>query len=140
MFCVTAIGDEPLRYQWYFYGTNTNNVPIALAGETNTCLTISNVQSNNAGYYSVTVANAFGTAGSTIALLTVTPVCVELNLYAGLSLTGGVAEQVYQVQYVTNVNDTSWTTLTTVTQKVSGVFVLDPQPANQQRRFYRVVP
>ena len=109
-------------------------------GGTNSCLIISNVQSNNAGYYSVTVANALGTAVSSPALLSVTPVCVDLNLYAGLTLTGGVTGQVYRVQYVTNINDTAWTTLTTVTQKMTGVFVLDPQPANLQRRFYRVVP
>ena len=111
-------------------------------------------ESNNAGYYSVTVVNAFGTADSTIALLTVSPVCVQLNLYPGLSVTGGVVGQAYHVQYALalaiNPRDTVWTTLTTVTQKVAGVFVLDPQPARDcdsnstqvvpPRRFYQVVP
>ena len=148
--CVTAIGDEPLRYQWYFHGTDPANVPVVVAGATNACLTISNVQSNNAGYYSVRVANALDTADSTTALLTVTPVCVGLNLYPGLSLTGGVVGQVYRVEYALNPSDTTWTTLTTVTQEVSGVFVLDPQPARDcdsnssqavpPRRFYRVIP
>src|SRR5438876_2032329 len=36
-------------------------------------LLISNVQSNDAGYYSVVAANAFGSAGSSNALVTVTP-------------------------------------------------------------------
>jgi len=135
MFCVSAIGDEPLSYQWRFHGTNSDNVATNLVGETNACLTVSNVQSNNAGYYSVTVSNGF----SSTALLTVTPVCVDISLYAGLTITGGMTGGVYGVQYVTNVDETAWTTLTLVTQKVSGVFVLDPQPANHPRRFYRVI-
>ena len=138
--CVSAIGDQPISYQWRFHGVNGNNAPTDVIGGTNSCLIISNVQSNNAGYYSVRVANSFSAALSSSALLTVTPVCVDINLYAGLSLTGGFVGSIYRVQYVTDLNDTSWTTLTTVTQKVSGVFVLDPQPANQQHRFYRVVP
>ena len=88
----------------------------------------------------VAVANAVSIANSSKALLGVTPVCVDINLYAGLSLSGGVVGQVYRVQYITNINDTAWTMLTTVTQKVAGVFVLDPQPANLQHRFYRVIP
>jgi hypothetical protein len=138
--CVTAIGDQPLHYQWRFRGLDVNNTATNLTSGTNACLIISNVQSINAGYYDVVVANALGTVVSSNALLSVTPVCVEINLYAGLTLSGGVAGQVYNVQYVTNLSDTSWTTLTTVTQEISGVFVLDPQPANRQRRFYRVVP
>jgi len=138
-FCVAAIGDQ-LHYQWRFRGLDVNNTATNLTSGTNACLIISNVQSNNAGYYDVVVANALGTVVSSNALLSVTPVCVEINLYAGLTLSGGVAGQVYNVQYVTNLSDTSWTTLTTITQEVSGIFVLDPQPANRQRRFYRVVP
>jgi hypothetical protein len=138
--CVTAIGDQPLSYQWRFHGTNINNPATNILTGTNACLTLSGVQSTNAGYYSVAVLNAFGSAVSNPAYLSVTPVCVDLNLYAGLTLTGGVTGQVYRVQYVTSLNSEAWTTLTTITQKVSGVFVLDPQPANLQRRFYRVVP
>ena len=140
LLCIAAIGDEPLRYQWFYYGTNATNVGVAMAGATNACLTLSNVQSNQAGYYSVTVANAYGTADSTKALLTVTPVCVDLNLHAGLKLTGGNIGQVYQVQYLTNINSTTWLPLTTITQQVSGVFVFDPEPATLPRRFYRVIP
>jgi len=140
MFCVSAIGDEPLRYQWRFHGTNVTNAATNLLGATNSCLLISNVQSNNAGYYSVLAANAFGTAESSTALLTVTPACVDINLYAGLTITGGVTGRAYRVQYVTNIEDTTWTTLTTITQELSGVFVLDPEPANRPRKFYRVVP
>ncbi len=140
MFCVSAIGDEPHTYQWRFHGTNANYAPTNLPEATNACLLISDVQSNNAGYYSVLVANNFGTVVSSNALLLVTPVCVEINLYPGLTVTAGVVGKVYRVQCSTNVNDTNWTTFTTITQTVSGVFVLDPEPASKSRKFYRVLP
>ena len=139
MFCVSAIGDEPLRYQWRFHGTNAANAATNLANATNACLLISNVQSNNAGYYSVVVANAFDTVVSDPAALGVTPVCVAIELYAGLTLSEGTPGQRYAIQYVSNIRDTNWMTLTTVTQNVSGVFWLDPVPATHQRRFYRAV-
>jgi RHS repeat-associated protein len=63
---VTATGTAPLRYQWYFNGTN------ALAGATSASLTFSNVQVTNAGNYSVTVTNMAGSINSTQALLKVT--------------------------------------------------------------------
>jgi hypothetical protein len=66
-FLVAASGTGPLRYQWFF---NTNTV---LANATNTALPMFNVQSNQAGVYSVVVANAFGAATSAVALLTVNP-------------------------------------------------------------------
>lgn len=140
MLCVSATGDEPLRYQWRFHGTNAANAATNLMGSTNACLIISNVQSNNAGYYSVVIANAFGTVVSSTVLLTVTPVCLEIDLYAGLTITGGVTGRVYRVQYATNLEDTTWYALTTITQRLTGVFVIDPQPANRPRKFYRVVP
>jgi pectate lyase len=64
-FSVTATGTAPLRYQWYF---NTNTL---LLNETNTTLTLNNVQLTNAGQYSVTVTNLFGTTNSAFATLTV---------------------------------------------------------------------
>jgi hypothetical protein len=63
-FTVLAGGDQPLRYQWRF-GAQT------LAIATNASLTISNVQSFNAGSYSVLVSNGFGSVLSSNALLTI---------------------------------------------------------------------
>src|ERR1035441_3746398 len=63
-FSVTAAGTPPLSYQWQFSGTN-------LAGATGTSLTLSNVQSTQAGSYAVRVTNAFGAITSSNALLTV---------------------------------------------------------------------
>ncbi len=63
-FRVTAVGDEPLAYQWQ------KNV-VDLAGETNTTLVLSNVQTADAGEYRVIVTNSTGSATSDIARLVV---------------------------------------------------------------------
>jgi hypothetical protein len=65
-FSVGAIGTAPLSYQWQFNGSN--NISLA----TNTILTITNVSLTNAGFYSVTVSNQFGSVTSSNVSLTVT--------------------------------------------------------------------
>ena len=64
-FIVTAAGTPPPVYQWQLNGTN-------LLGQTNAQLTITLLQTNQAGTYSVTVTNLAGTAGAAF-VLTVTP-------------------------------------------------------------------
>lgn len=64
-FSVTANGEPPLRYQWYFNATNT------LAAETNATLTLPMPSSASAGEYSVEVSNLFGVVRSMSALLTI---------------------------------------------------------------------
>jgi hypothetical protein len=64
-FGVTATGDAPLRYQWYF---NTNTV---LTNATSPTLTLSNVGYAAAGGYSVVVTNIAGAVTSPVATLTV---------------------------------------------------------------------
>ncbi len=63
-FSVGAVGTAPLAYQWSFWGTN-------LAGATTNSLVIANAQLTNAGSYAVRVSNAFGSANSSNAVLTV---------------------------------------------------------------------
>jgi hypothetical protein len=65
-FTVTAAGDSPLTYRWYF---NTNTL---LAGQTGTNLFLPSVTTNDMGTYTVVVTNLFGAATSSPALLTVT--------------------------------------------------------------------
>ena len=64
-FTVVASGSAPLRYQWYF---NTNT---PLLNATNSILTLLNVQSTNAGVYSVLVSNSVNSVTSGFATLTV---------------------------------------------------------------------
>lgn len=65
VFHAVADGSPPLGYQWLFGGN-------ALAGATESSLTISNTQAVNMGDYSVLITNAFGTNLSEIASLSVT--------------------------------------------------------------------
>jgi pectate lyase len=64
-FNVQASGTSPLFYQWYY---NTNSV---LTSQTNSTLTVTNAQTSDAGGYSVTVSNTYGSATSAVAQLTV---------------------------------------------------------------------
>jgi alpha-tubulin suppressor-like RCC1 family protein len=67
-FTVTATGTAPLTYQWY-YNTNT-----ALAIGTNTTLTLANVQTNQAGNYTVVLTDGNGrSVTSSVAVLMVVP-------------------------------------------------------------------
>ena len=66
-FTVEADGTPYLFYQWNFNDTNI------IAGATNASLTLTNLQLTNAGNYSVTVSNLYGSATSADAALTVVP-------------------------------------------------------------------
>ncbi len=63
-FTVTATGAAPLSYQWLLGGTNISGA------NTNTC-TRGNVQTNDAGDYSVVITNISGAVTSSVAKLTV---------------------------------------------------------------------
>jgi pectate lyase len=64
-FSVGANGTAPLSYQWFF---NTNT---PLPGASTATLTLNNVQTNDAGMYSVVITNVAGSASSAFATLTV---------------------------------------------------------------------
>ena len=66
IFTVVAGGTLPLSYQWYYGTTN-------LVGMTNAVLTLTNVQLNQSGYYSVVITNGYGLTNSAAAVLTVDP-------------------------------------------------------------------
>ena len=61
-FTVTATANHPLSYQWFKDGFALNNA-------TNTSLTLSNLQPNQIGYYSVAVSNGVAGVPSTNAAL-----------------------------------------------------------------------
>jgi hypothetical protein len=63
-FSVTANGTSPLSYQWSLNMTNID-------GATNAILTLNDVQMSDAGYYTVTVTNLYGSTTSSNALLNV---------------------------------------------------------------------
>ena len=77
-FSLAAGGQAPLAYQWWF-----NGAPVP--GATGSSLSLTNVQSANAGNYSAVVSNPFGSLTSAVAVLTVTnnvvipPACVPIT-------------------------------------------------------------
>ncbi len=81
-FSVVASGSTPLTYQWRFNGAN-------IASATASSYTKSNVQSTNAGSYSVVVSNSFGTATSANAVLTVNTPPSIMSQPQGLSVIAG---------------------------------------------------
>ncbi len=64
MFSVTAGGTSPFYYQWLFDGA-------ALAGQTNSALSLDPAYPTNAGSYQVVVTNLYGSATSSVATLAV---------------------------------------------------------------------
>lgn len=64
LFTVTATGDAPLQYQWFFAGT-------PLFGQTNVSLSLENLQPAQAGDYQAVVYNAAGATVSPVAALAV---------------------------------------------------------------------
>jgi hypothetical protein len=86
-FSVAASGTAPLSYQWSF---NTANI----AGATNTTLTLSNVQLNQAGNYSVLVSNIAGSTNSENAVLTVNVPTTIPAIYSFNPISGNVGTMV----------------------------------------------
>ena len=84
-FSVVATGTAPLKYQWKFNSAN-------ISGATNTSYTISSVQTNNAGSYTVTITNVAGSVTSSAATLTVSSAAVAPTITtqpASQSVTAG---------------------------------------------------
>jgi hypothetical protein len=78
-FSVAATGTTNLSYQWRFDAVN-------LAGATSSALTLTNIQTNSLGSYSVIVSNAVDTVTSAVAVLTLQSAPFIVNQPAG-SLT-----------------------------------------------------
>jgi hypothetical protein len=79
---VTATGSPTPTYQWSFDGAT-------ISGANSSTLTINNVQSANAGNYTVSVANSSGTVTSNTASLTVNPVVTPPSGGGGSGGSGG---------------------------------------------------
>ena len=132
-FNVHALGGLPLHYQWLKDG-------IPLVGATVSSLVLTNLQMTDAGNYSVVVTNAYGSTTSSNAYLTMNPAGVSLALYSGITIDG-VVGLTYGIQYSTDLSNTNgWRGMANVTLSTPTELWFDVQPANQPRRYYRVVP
>jgi len=131
-FSVVASGTPPFSYQWYHSAS-------LLVGQTAATLTLTNLQSTDAGTYQVAVANAFGTTNSA-ATLAVNDACVDLKMYAGLNIAGQVG-RTYVLKFTTDLSNTNfatWTPLGTNLMSPSGWFYLDMDSPFSPHRFYGV--
>ena len=142
-FTVAATGTEPPSYQWWF------NQTTLLAGATAPTLTLTNVQTLQAGGYSVVVSNSVGVVTSAVAQLTVTvSEPPQLGGVVGppapgglLQFTfGGVAGQSYSVLWREFLDVGDWQPLTNISLLGANQPVLiQDATAGQTQRFYRVV-
>lgn len=83
-FWVSATGARPLSYQWQCNGTN-------IIGATQAVLTVSNVQSNRAGLYSVIVSNAIGVTTSREFTVSLAPLWITNQPKSVVTFQGGSA-------------------------------------------------
>jgi len=98
---VTVIGPGPMTYQWQEGGTNLVNGGV-FSGAATASLSISNVQAGQIGNYSMVVTNAYGSATSSNALLSVWPLLgwgrddySQANIPGGLTNVTGLAAGLY---------------------------------------------
>jgi len=137
-FTAEVYGAPPFVFQWSF-----NRTPIGLptTGTNFSSITLTNVGTNQAGNYAVQVFNGSGSLTSSNAVLIVIPQpTLSLEMLAGypvLSLYGTLGNG-FMVQYNTNLADTTWITLLSLTNLSSSPYqFLDPSGAGQPARFYR---
>lgn len=144
---VSAAPPESCAYQWSFSGS-------ALAGQTNTSLTLGPVWRSNSGVYSVAVTNSLGTwiRFNAIIRALVTPTIESIQFGGGSNIhlefrdvDGGVPFDTngVRVQFRTDLpgsSDTGWQTFTSSIYLVDGVMMFDDTttPALPSR-FYRVL-
>ena len=135
-FAVAINGTDPLTYQWMFNGSNIN-------GATASSYTRLQVQTNDAGIYSVIVTNVAGSV-STNATLTVIPllplkfdsISLLPNDRVKLVLSGEPGN--YVIVAASNLVD--WAAFTNVAITNAPVELLDSSPTNLPQRFYRASP
>lgn len=134
---VTASGTAPLSYQWMLDGSNI------FAANTNT-YTRTNVQTNDAGGYSVLVGNIAGSVTSAVATLTVTvPRPARFQFITRLPdrrarfIITGEPGATYTIQDSSNLTTTNWSALMTVVNTNGTLDLIDDSASNAATRFYR---
>ena len=137
-FQTAAQGAPTLNYQWFFNGTN-------IIAATSSTLSLTNVQLQHAGNYSVVITNSFGSVTSAVAQLTVVlpptislvpanvspaNVAITVNSLVGLS---------YTLQYKNSLQDSNWTDIFPSVPGTGAILPLqDTNGSLLPSRFYRV--
>jgi uncharacterized repeat protein (TIGR03803 family) len=137
-FNVIVYGEPPFIFQWY-----DNQLPVGSngTGSNVASLTLTNVDANQAGYYSVHVINSSGNLWSSAAYLTViVPPTLSLQLLSGYPVLNlyGALDNNYVVQYTASLANTNWINLVSLTNLSTSPYqFLDPSGVGQSARFYR---
>jgi hypothetical protein len=127
-FSVTAGGTLPLMYQWKHDG---NNIP----GATNGVLTVTNVQTIDAGAYSVGVTNSVNGVVSSPASLLLK--AINVQVLAELTIEGPVGSNAV-VEFSNDLLQQQWQPLTNFVLPSSPYRFIDYQSRGVANRFYRV--
>ena len=134
----TAFGTTPFAYQWLFQGG-------PLAGQTTQSLSLTNLQVQQSGSYSVVVTNIDGSIESgPVRLLIVVPPSIRITSLGAIDgmLTvslPGVAGLAYTLEYKNSLNDPLWIPILPATPGTgTPVSLIDSNAAGLPARFYRV--
>ncbi len=145
-FSVEVAGSAPFSCQWRRQGTNLVNEG-KVSGVTTTNLLVADVQPADAAGYSVVVTNAYGSAASQVAQLTVTipPTPGRFSNLAWSPATGfsfifrdGTVGQSYRIQRSPSMAEGSWVDWQAFTY-TEPIGLTDVGAAGAERRFYRAV-
>ncbi len=130
-------GVGPFAFQWQFGNTN-------LPGATNSSLSLTNVQLNQAGTYSLVVSNSYGSVTNKVAL-TVMPLVFNTRSTNFVMTTNGLQfrlDSVYAANSVLIFASTdlvSWLPIFTNPPATGAVLFLDSAATNMPQRFYRAL-
>lgn len=137
-FTAEVYGAPPFVFQWYFNGKAVGQPTI---GSNFTSFTLTSVGTNQAGNYVVEVINDSGSLTSSNAVLTVIPQpTLNLQIVAGYPVLNlyGTPGNDFLVQYSTNLANTNWINLLSLTNlSTKSYLFLDPSGVDQPSRFYR---
>ncbi len=133
-FSATAIGSPNPTYQWKFNGAN-------ISGATSATYLTNNVQTNNAGNYTVVAANTYGSVTSLVSHLEVYHSATATFTATGYTTNNqvqftvsGVTNSSYVIQASTNL--INWTPIST---NIATFIYLDSSTTNYPYRFYRAL-
>jgi hypothetical protein len=101
---VFAHGTAPLSYQWRKGGLQLTN-DARVSGATNAVLNIDPVQTNDPGGYTVTITNSGGSITSSLAVITVNQIGLQLSVVFGSGLNARVFSLFGEVCRVESAND-----------------------------------
>ncbi|PYJ97692.1 MAG: hypothetical protein DME23_14170 [Verrucomicrobia bacterium] len=135
-FLVGAAGSNPLSYQWRKYDTN-------LPGANASTLQLTNVQTSDAGPYTVVISNSLGSVTSDVAWLTVGSASLTISITVSNNVASlgwnALAGRSYQLEYKNDLAANAWSNLPPMITATGSNVAVSDFIGNSQRRFYRVL-